>query len=135
MGIRLMTWNLDPNLPIYLQIIEHLQYDIASGQYRPGERLPSVRELALCAAVNPNTMQKALSALEQSGLVLSRRTLGRFVTEDPAVISEARTALATHQITELIQKMQQLGFQKREILTLIEKIYEEVTHEHTSGNP
>lgn len=72
----------------------------------------SVRELALCAAVNPNTMQKALSALEQSGLVLSRRTLGRFVTEDPAVISEARTALATHQITELIQKMQQLGFQK-----------------------
>ena len=53
-----MTWNLDNNIPIYLQIMERIQRDIISGRYRPGDKLPSVRELAVEAAVNPNTMQR-----------------------------------------------------------------------------
>ena len=77
-----MEWNLDPSRPIYQQIIEKVETEIASGRYQPGQQLPSVRELALEAGVNPNTMQRALSELERGGLVTSRRTSGRFITED-----------------------------------------------------
>ena len=77
-----MPWNLDSSRPIYLQIIERVQMDIITGRYQPGDKLPSVRNLAQEAAVNPNTMQKALSELERSGLIYSQRTSGRFITED-----------------------------------------------------
>ena len=75
-----MPWELDNDRPIYLQLMERIQQDIVSGIYKPGDRLPSVRDLAVEAAVNPNTMQKALSELERSGLVYSQRTSGRFIT-------------------------------------------------------
>ena len=75
-----MAWALINDRPIYLQLMERIQTDIVSGKYKPGEKLPSVRELALDAAVNPNTMQKALSELERIGLVYSQRTSGRFIT-------------------------------------------------------
>ena len=76
-----MPWDLDNDRPIYLQLMERIQQDIVSGVYHSGDKLPSVRDLALEAAVNPNTMQKALSELERNGLVYSRRTSGRFITE------------------------------------------------------
>ena len=69
-----MTWNLDSSRPIYAQIAEQVRLDIISGLYQPGTKLPSVRELAAQAKVNPNTMQKALTELERSGLVHSMRT-------------------------------------------------------------
>ena len=72
-----MPWNLTSDRPIFLQIIEIMQLSIVSGKYAPGDKLPSVRELATEAAVNPNTMQKALQELERSGLVYSKRTSGR----------------------------------------------------------
>ena len=65
-----MPWNLDDDRPIYLQLMERIQHDIVSGTYQPGDKLPSVRDLAVDAAVNPNTMQKALSELERCGLVV-----------------------------------------------------------------
>ena len=68
-----MPWNLNSSRPIFLQLIEIIQMDIISGKYPPGGKLPSVRDLAAQAAVNPNTMQKALSELERSGLVFSDR--------------------------------------------------------------
>ena len=83
-----MPWNLDSSRPIYLQIIERVQMDIITGRYQPGDKLPSVRDLAQEAAVNPNTMQKALSELERSGLIYSQRTSGRFVTEDQNMIEK-----------------------------------------------
>ena len=64
-----MPWNLNSDRPIFLQIVERIQMDIISGKYKPGDKLPSVRELAAEAAVNPNTMQKAFSELERTGLV------------------------------------------------------------------
>lgn len=73
-----MPWNLNSDRPIFLQIVERIEMDIISGVYQPGQRLPAVRELASCAAVNPNTMQRALSELERTGLVYSQRTSGRF---------------------------------------------------------
>lgn len=69
-----MPWNLNSDRPIFLQIVERIEMDIISGVYQPGQRLPAVRELASCAAVNPNTMQRALSELERTGLVYSQRT-------------------------------------------------------------
>ena len=83
-----MTWSFDDNLPIYLQIIRILKYELARGKYQPGEKLPAVRELAMTAGVNPNTMQKALAELERDGLVKSQRTAGRFVTDDKEKIMD-----------------------------------------------
>ena len=89
-----MPWELDNDRPIYLQLMERIQQDIVSGIYKPGDRLPSVRDLAVEAAVNPNTMQKALSELERSGLVYSQRTSGRFITEDTRLLDEMKIGRA-----------------------------------------
>ena len=114
-----MAWNLDSNRPIYVQLAEQVQRDIISGLYQPGTKLPSVRELASQAKVNPNTMQKALTELEHSGLVYSQRTSGRFITEDKEMIETLKEQLASSQIQEFLEKMSCMG------LHLIEKILKE----------
>ena len=116
-----MPWNLDSDRPIYLQLMERIQHDIISGSYKPGDKLPSVRELAMEASVNPNTMQKALSELERIGLVHSRRTSGRFITEDKTMLRKMKEQQASRQIKEFIEKMRQLGYQDPEILSLIKE--------------
>ncbi len=120
-----MPWDLDNNRPIYLQLMEKIQQDIVSGIYKPGDRLPSVRELALDAAVNPNTMQKALSELERSKIVHSRRTSGRFITEDEAMLKQLKNELAQEHIHDFFEKMNQLGFPKEETLALIQEAIKE----------
>ena len=82
-----MEWNIAPDRPVYLQLIEQMERAIAAGAYQPGERLPGVREMAAGAAVNPNTMQRALQELETRGLVNTQRTAGRSVTADEARIA------------------------------------------------
>ena len=89
-----MAWNLDSDRPIYAQLLERIQLQIVSGIYAPGDKLPSVRDLAAEASVNPNTMQKAFAELERSGLIETKRTSGRFVTEDKNMITQIRTQLA-----------------------------------------
>ena len=121
-----MPWELDNDRPIYLQLMERIQQDIVSGIYKPGDRLPSVRDLAVEAAVNPNTMQKALSELERSGLVYSQRTSGRFITEDTRLLDEMKTSLASEHILQFLEKMKQPGFQKEETAALIQKALKEV---------
>lgn len=120
-----MAWALDSGRPIYAQIIERVQLDIITGRYQPGEKLPSVRDLAAEAAVNPNTMQKALSELEQSGLLYTQRTNGRFITEDAELIHRIKSDLAAMQVREFLTKMQQLGLDDSEILQLIHNIMKE----------
>lgn len=119
-----MSWTLDNDRPIYLQLMERIQRDIIAGVYQPGDKLPSVRDLALEAAVNPNTMQKALSELERSGLVYSQRTSGRFITEDTEMLTQMKKELATEHIQEFFQRMEQLGFSRAELLTLVTKAAE-----------
>ena len=116
-----MSWSLDSDRPIFVQIIERIQLDIIAGVSQPGDKLPSVRELASVAAVNPNTRQKALSELERTGLVYSQRTSGRFITEDAKMIEELKSNLAEEKIYEFFANMNKLGFEKKEILQLIEK--------------
>ncbi len=115
-----MPWNLNSDRPIFLQIVERIQTDIISGKYKPGDKLPSVRDLASDASVNPNTMQKAFSELERTGLVYTQRTAGRFITEDTELIDELKKDFAKEKITEFIDLMQKLGFSKEEILALIQ---------------
>ncbi|MCI8860740.1 MAG: GntR family transcriptional regulator [Lachnospiraceae bacterium] len=114
-----MPWNLDSDRPIFIQIIERIQMDIISGLYKPGDKLPSVRELAQEASVNPNTMQKALSELERTGLVYSQRTSGRFITEDTAMIDNLKSELAKELVTQFLENMQKLGIPQDEALSLI----------------
>ena len=117
-----MAWNLDSDRPIYAQIVEKLQMQIVSGYYKPGDKLPSVRDLATQACVNPNTMQKAFSELERSGLILTQRTSGRLVTEDIDMIKQIQNTLAKEQIKEFMEKMRELGFDREEIIKLLEAL-------------
>jgi len=116
-----MPWDLSSDRPIFLQIVEIIQLDIISGKYSPGDKLPSVRDLAFEASVNPNTMQRALSELERSGLVYSQRTSGRFITEEVAMIEELKSALAQNKIREFLKSMQKLGFKNEETIALMQK--------------
>ena len=103
---------------------------IVSGAFPPGERLPSVRDLATEAGVNPNTMQRALTELERDGLVYSQRTAGRFVTEDQTMIEAAKRGLAEGHIQTFLAAMRRLGYGKEDILNLLrqENEKEETTH-------
>lgn len=116
-----MTWDLTGDRPIWLQLTEEIRLRIVAGEYRAGERLPSVRELAAEAAVNPNTMQKALTELERTGLVYSQRTSGRFITEDEGMIREMRRQLAEEQTAVFLAKMADLGFTGEDALRIMEE--------------
>lgn len=115
-----MKWSFSNNVPIYAQLIEQIKVGIATGVFSPGERLPSVRDMATEAGVNPNTMQRALAQLESEGLVYSQRTAGRFVTEDGEKIAAAKHDLAQRHIGVFLAAMQSLSISKGEVLRLIE---------------
>ncbi len=116
-----MPWNLSNDGPIYLQLIRHIKLLILSGRYECGEHFPAVRELAAEASVNPNTMQKALTVLEQEGLLINNRTTGRTVTSDQSMIDETRNQMAKDILTQCRQSLQQLGFSAAEAKDLIMK--------------
>ena len=120
-----MAWEFKDNAPIYTQLIEKIKYKIISGEYKVGEKLPSVRELAAEATVNPNTMQRALAELEKMGLIYSVRTSGRYITEDTQMINEIKEVLAKEEIKEFLNKMQKIGIKKGEIVDSLKKVIEE----------
>ena len=105
-----MHWVFTSDAPIYLQVVRQLEQMIASGMLAPGDRLLSVREFASQANINPNTMQKALTELEDRGIVYSKRTSGRFVTDDTERISQLREELAEKEITDFLTAMKRLGY-------------------------
>ena len=121
-----MTWHFENDRPIYTQLLEQIRLRIISGIYAAGSRLPSVRELAGEASVNPNTMQKALSELEQSGIIYSQRTSGRFVTEDTAMIEHVKEEISEEKIKEFFKVMSGLGLKPEETLKLVEKAAKEI---------
>lgn len=116
-----MNWEFSPDRPIYAQVLEQLAAAIVSGRYRPGERLPSVRELAEAAAVNPNTVQRAMAELEQSGLAVGYRTTGRFVTGDEAVIRKMREQMASEKLKAFDRSMERLGVGYEEAKEMLSK--------------
>lgn len=120
-----MPWDLKSDRPIYAQLIEQIQLMIVSGIYPVGSKLPSVRDMAADAAVNPNTMQRALSQLENKGLLYSQRTSGRYVTEDVDKIMQIKNSIAVEVIHEFLNKMNQLGYDRQQTLALLDRIMKE----------
>ena len=125
-----MQWQFSNEMPIYSQLVEQIKIGIVSGMFPPGERLPSVRDLATEAGVNPNTMQRAMTELERDGLVYSQRTAGRFVTEDHAVIQAAKRDLAQRHIHAFLAAMLRLGYGRGEIISLLEQEHQEEGTNH-----
>ncbi len=113
-----MEWSFKNGVPIYSQIIEVMTIRIANGTYGPGEKLPSVRELAMDAGVNPNTMQRAMAEMERRGLVYSERTSGRFVTDDASVLQSLHEELAEKYFREYVERLRSLGISDEEIRTV-----------------
>ena len=124
-----MAWKLDNDRPIYAQIVEKIKLRIISGFYQPGSKLPSVRDLALEAGVNPNTMQKAFAELKNSGLLITMRTSGRMVTEDEERISMVRETIAPEKIDAFLQDTRELGFGPEQSFLLIKNSVEQKREE------
>ncbi len=114
-----MAWELSAQRPIWSQLVEQIQLRIVTGRYPAGSRLPSVRELAADASVNPNTMQRALSQLEADGLVCSQRTSGRFVTEQEETIMELKKTLAKNLVRDFLTRIEALGYTAKEAVQLL----------------
>lgn len=115
-----MAWEFQNGVPIYTQIMSILKMKVAAGQYGPDEKLPSVRELAVEAGVNPNTMQRALAEMEREGLFYSNRTAGRHVTGNPEKIRGLKRQLAEEEIRQLFERLQGLGMSREEIVSSVE---------------
>lgn len=116
-----MKWNIDNNKPIHSQLVEQLKSKIISGEIEIGSKLDPVRVMAQEAEVNPNTMQKALVELENQGLVYSKRTTGRFVTEDFEIVKNMREEVAIQSIKDLQETLKKLGYSNEEIIELIKQ--------------
>ena len=119
-----MRWNLDNNSPLYLQIADKIKLGIVSGEYAPGSRIDSVRDLAEKTGVNPNTMQRAMSKLEDEGLLLTNRTSGKYVTEDIQMIDKFKHELAKEYIKNFLDSMEQTGFSREEIIHLLKSEFD-----------
>lgn len=119
-----MEWKLTDGRPIWQQLTEQITLRILKGEYPPGGRLPAVRDLAVQAGVNPNTMQRAMAQLEQDGLAVGSRTAGRTVTEDTAVIQAARRKRAREAVAECLQILADLGYTREEALAILKEEWE-----------
>ncbi len=115
-----MEFGFDNNIPIYLQLVTYLKIDIISGRLASGQRLPSVRDLAMQMKVNPNTMQKALQELENTGLIYTERTNGKFVSEDKDKIALYRQEYAKEISNRFFEDMKKIGYSKEETKQFID---------------
>ena len=117
-----MTWEFKDNRPIYTQLVEQITLKIVSGEYKIGEKLPSVRDLASEATVNPNTMQKALAELESEGLLFTERTNGKFVTSDVELIEKVKRNLAKEKVKSYLDGMKDIGIEKSEAIKYLQEL-------------
>ena len=115
-----MAWKFDNNIPIYIQISNIIKLQIVTKQLQSGDKLPTVRDLAETAGVNPNTVQRALSDLETEGFVYSVRTTGRFVTDNVDLIQRTRVELVQNELETFVSNMLNLGFEESELVAQLE---------------
>ena len=117
-----MDYIFNNDRPIYIQLVESIRVQIVSGKLISGERLPSVRELALTAKVNPNTMQKALAELEDEGLIYTERTSGKFVTTNKELIETLKKQLAEEKVNKYLNDMGNIGISYEEALKYLQEL-------------
>lgn len=118
-----LSWKFDGTTPLFQQVANRVRADILNKKYLPDEQLPSVRQFAFEASVNPNTMQKALSLLEAEGLLYTKGTAGRFVTSDPSTIECARSAHRRLIMHNVIKEASEAGVSAHELLKYIKEEY------------
>ena len=116
-----MRWIFEPDSPVFLQIAEILKRDIISGQLKPNEQLPSVRAIAEQAGVNPNTVQRALTALEEKGLIVTRGTVGKFVTDDVPTIKGCYNDEVVRQVKKFMTSIERYGVAKDDVIRMIKE--------------
>lgn len=109
-------FNFASDRPIYIQLVEQLKLYIISGKIPPGDKLPSVRDLAMQAQVNPNTMQRALAELEDLGLIHTERTTGKYITDNTKLIQKHRQVFAAAKIEKFLSEMSELGVDRETII-------------------
>lgn len=117
-----MGWKFSDDVPLYQQIMDGIKQRIATGDWVPGQKLPSVRELAVDAGVNPNTMQKALAELEREGLLYAKRTAGRFVAEREEIKGRLQEEMMQSYVKEFLGNMESLGYSLEDTVALLQKI-------------
>jgi DNA-binding transcriptional regulator YhcF (GntR family) len=117
-----MSFTFDNNIPIYIQLLEYLKIYLISGVFKPGEKLPSVRDFSSTFKVNPNTMQKALAELESMNLIYTERTNGKYVTKDTKVIEKLKDEYAITLAKSYFQGMQKIGLGKADSIKYLEGI-------------
>ena len=120
--MQVIQFKFDNERPIYLQLVEQLRIAIVSGAYAAGSRLPSVRELAVMAKVNPNTMQKALAELESDRLIFTERTNGKFVTNDQRLLDAFRTELAASHVQTYTENMAKIGITFKDSIKYLKQL-------------
>ena len=117
-----MAWSFTNDKPIFQQLVDIITMDIISGKIKSGEKLKAVRELAIEAGVNPNTMQRALATVEESGIIFTKRGDGRYVSEDPDVILKLRNKYVEDKIDLFLESLKSLGLSDREIFDAVKQI-------------
>lgn len=117
-----MEFNFDNERPIYIQLVELIRIKIVSGEFQRGQKIPSVRELALAMKVNPNTMQKALVELEDEKLIYTERTNGKYVTEDEKLIEKVKNELAKEKVESYINSMNSIGISFDEAVKYLQEL-------------
>ena len=114
-----MGWRFSQDKPVFIQIGEQIKRLVVSGEYPAGAQIPTVRQIALEAAVNPNTVQHAFAVLETEGIIISKGTQGKFVTEDSEILEACRNNMAKKLASDFMENMESLAFSKEEAVKLI----------------
>lgn len=123
MGGNGFTLRLDfaSTRPIYLQIVDEVKRAIARGELRPGDRIPSQRELAVQARVNPNTVQRAYREMELLKMTETVRGEGTFVAQNPELLRSLRSEMAQEALQRFLHELRALGFEGPEIRALVDQ--------------
>ncbi len=116
--------NFDPNLPIYLQIMSFVKKLIVRGILKPGDKIPSVRDMALFLGVNPNTVQKAYEELEREGTIFTKRGQGNFVNENENIVERIKETMVKELVERYRKELEELGISKKEIFELLKEMLE-----------
>ena len=119
--VACVAWHFSSDKPVYIQIAERIERSVLSGEYPPGQQIPTVRQLALEAAVNPNTVQHAFTELESKGILISHGTLGRYVTGDTAVLEACRQRMAKRVIDQLIRDLAVLSISTEQAIKMMKE--------------
>jgi GntR family transcriptional regulator len=120
-----MTAKYETDKPIYLQIIDRISKEIVRGELKPGDKLPSVREMAIQSGVNPNTIQRTYSEMERMEIVETRRGQGTFVTENEGMLVQLKKGLETKVVESFVRSMREIGASESEIVESVEKFLAE----------